>query len=187
MRKPWTATQWAFLFAPMLAGAQIISAVHADPVLQQTFKFVDDNMGAGERPFSLSVGRDGGSEFAVLASADDHGNAVVVTFATLAEWQKFLGAWNKGKAALTASAGSQDYVPQVWDYTDSSQTKVSILLGAFDSLDFNISTPSGAFSMFSVARTQVPQVDDALTKVGAHFRHNYESVCFFERTKTLPS
>jgi hypothetical protein len=68
--------------AAIVAFALIGAAAHADPVGQEHFNFVDHNFGFGDRPFALSVMRDGNQELAGLVALGDKGKPVVVTFTT---------------------------------------------------------------------------------------------------------
>jgi hypothetical protein len=151
--------------AAIVAFALIGTAAHADPVIQEHFNFVDHNFGFGDRPFALSVMRDGNQELAGFVALDDKGKPVVVTFTTPEEWQRFLGVWRQAKVALEAN----DQTMQVWSYTDSAQTKLSMMMNIYGHLGLDIEQSGAAVSMFDLTKEQVPDFEAALTKISAHF------------------
>ena len=143
-------------------------AARADDVVQESFKFVDHNMGAGDLPYALSVMRIGNTETAALLAPDDKGKVASVTFTSPEEWNSFIAEWQKAKDAL-ASQGPFDPT-KVWSYTDSEKTKLIFFLDAFSSLSFGIIQKGMGNSSFAIEKDQVPDFDAALAKVSAHFK-----------------
>jgi hypothetical protein len=155
---------------PRLAVALVVAFAFASPALaaiNATFKFVDHNMGAGDREFGLAAMDQDGKQVAVLESLDDQGKVAGVTFLTKDQWHKFLAAWREAETALANQ--SETYAPETWQYIDDAGTTASILLTPFASLSFDIRQAGAGVCIFDVAKDQMPEFDKALAKITEGF------------------
>jgi hypothetical protein len=73
--------------------------------------------------------------------------------------------WRQAKVALEAN----DQTIQVWSYTDSAQTKLSMMMNIYGHLGLDIEQSGAAVSMFDLTKEQVPDVEAAPAKISAHF------------------
>jgi|HubBroStandDraft_6_1064221.scaffolds.fasta_scaffold637754_2 hypothetical protein len=154
----------------VLAAGLSVSAACADPVVQQSFKFIDHSIGMGDRPCGLTVLGDNGKEIATLVALDTRGKVTGVSFLSTDEWKKFLVVWDEAKVALAGGVETKHFDPQIWDYTDSTQTELSIQLTYLGLLRVNIRELGSRTCTFDIQSGQVSAFDAAVAKISARFQ-----------------